>query len=128
MSEVLTEALSQPTLGPDLDEELETEKLSAVLRNRTWGSHERAEFGDFEQALVKGIMRKEVYAFLLSQVYFVYRAIEEEAERLADDPVASKVIFPEVHRSEKVEKDLDMTEGVEAGVGRRPPSRTQGLP
>lgn len=106
MSEVLAGALSQPTLGPDLDQELETEKLSKVLRDRTWGSHERAEFGDFEQALVKGVMRKEVYAFLLSQVYYVYKALEDEAERLTDDEVASRVIFPEVHRVEKVERDL----------------------
>lgn len=88
-------------------ERLKSEPLSKVLRDVTWGSHERAEFGDFEQALVHGKLRRDVYAVLLAQSYVVYRAIEEEAERLADDPIASQVIFPEVHRADAVALDLE---------------------
>jgi heme oxygenase len=102
-----TATIEERILDLDAAERLKTEPLSKVLRDVTWGSHERAEFGEFEQALIHGKLRREVYAVLLAQSYVVYSAIEEEAERLADDPIASQVIFPEVHRAEAVALDLE---------------------
>jgi len=99
--------IEERILDLEAAERLKTEPLSKVLRDLTWGSHERAEFGEFEQALVKGKLKRDVYAVLLAQSYVVYAAIEEEAERLADDPLASQVIFPEVHRAEAVARDLE---------------------
>lgn len=99
--------IEERILDLDAAERLKTEPLSKVLRDVTWGSHERAEFGEFEQALVQGRLRRDVYAVLLAQSYVVYKAIEEEAERLADDAIASQVIFPEVHRAQAVALDLE---------------------
>ncbi len=105
MSNTLTRA-TDGKLGPEVAKRLETEPLATVLRAVTWGSHEEAEFGEFEQALVAGNLRKDVYADLLAQSWAVYKAIEELAPSMADDPIAGPFVRPEVERTEALEKDL----------------------
>lgn len=106
MSNTLLTRATEGKLGPKVAKRLETEPLSRVLRAVTWGSHEEAEFGVFEQALVHGNMRKEVYADLMAQSWAVYRQIEALAPIIADDPVAGPFVRPEVERTANVEKDL----------------------
>lgn len=105
----MTDTLARATagkIGPDVARRLESEPLSRVLRAVTWGSHETAEFGVFEQALVHGHLKKEVYADLLAQSWAVYRQIEALAPVMADDPIAAPFIRPEVERTANLEKDL----------------------
>jgi heme oxygenase len=93
-------------LRPELLDELETKKLSKILRRETWGDHERAQYSDFEVALAKGTISREAYRDLLAQMLFVYRALEERAEELKDDPVAGQIVIPELNRTAGVEADL----------------------
>jgi heme oxygenase (biliverdin-producing, ferredoxin) len=93
-------------IEPKLDEELQSRPFSRVLRRETWSDHGRAEHSPFEMALVMGTVPVEAYRDLLGQVWHVYSALEERAEELKDDPVGSKVIFPELNRREAVEQDL----------------------
>lgn len=94
-------------------EELSNKPLSRVMRRQTWPDHERAEFSDFEQALVKGTISREGYAELLVQTYFIYIALEEKAVELQGDPVAGPVLFPELLRKDFIEADLEFYLGPE---------------
>lgn len=93
-------------INPEALADLETKKLSKVLRRETWGDHERAQYSDFEVALVKGTISREAYRDLLGQMYFVYGALEDRAEELTGDPIAGPVLKPELHRKEAIEADL----------------------
>jgi heme oxygenase (biliverdin-producing, ferredoxin) len=93
-------------IEPKLPEELKSKPFSRVLRRETWSDHGRAEHTPFEIALVRGTIPVEAYRDLLGQVWHVYSALEDRAEQLKDDPIASKVIFPELNRKEAVEQDL----------------------
>src|SRR5918999_1186349 len=93
-------------IAPKIDEELANRPFSRVLRRETWSDHGRAEHSDFEMALVQGTVPVEAYRELLGQVWHVYKALEDKAEELKDDPVASKVIFPALNRADAIEKDL----------------------
>jgi heme oxygenase len=93
-------------LPADAPHRLRTEPFSAVLRWATWGAHDEAESGELEQALVKGRLRREVYADLLAQTWAIYREIEAMAVVVADHPVAGVFVRPEVARTEHIERDL----------------------
>ena len=106
MSDVVTRAQEQARPEEEVLADLETTRLSQVLRGDTWRSHERAEYSPFEQALVKGTLRQDVYAAQLAQLYHAYVVLEETAEQLQDHPVVGALYTPEVHRREAVETDL----------------------
>lgn len=93
-------------IKPELLDELETKKLSKILRRETWGDHERAQYSNFEVALVKGTISREAYRDLLAQMFHVYRALEERGEELKDDPIARQIVIPELNRTAAVEADL----------------------
>lgn len=107
----MSSAVTEQKLDPAVVAELDNANLAAVLRKATWGSHANAEFSDFEQALVKGKLEKDAYVEMLAQTYFVYQALEAGTEKLADDPVGGAVNFPELARSEAVERDLAFYRG-----------------
>ena len=92
-------------------DELSQQKLSKVMRRQTWPDHERAEHSVFEVALVRGTVPRDAYADLLAQVWHIYDALEARAEELKDDPLAGGVIFPELHRKEAIEADLEFYAG-----------------
>lgn len=104
MSDVITAA--EAHVPTTLDADLEAKPLAQALREATWGSHERAEYSPFETALVKGNLKKEAYADLLAQTWYVYKALEEVALLIAEDPIAGQVIFPELTRLPAVQADL----------------------
>lgn len=91
----------------DVKNELANGPLSRVMRRNTWPDHARAEYSDFEQALVKGTLSKEGYGALLVQILPVYEALEARAEQLRDDPVAGPVIIDELNRTTAIRNDLD---------------------
>jgi heme oxygenase len=93
-------------IAPKIDEELANRPFSRVLRRETWSDHGRAEHSDFEMALVQGTVTQEAYRDLLGQIWHVYKALEDKAQELKKDPVASKVIFPALNRADAIEKDL----------------------
>ena len=57
--------------------------------------------------LLGGRLGVDAYTRYTEQLWFVYRALEEAAGPLADDPVAGPFVRPELVRTAALERDLD---------------------
>ncbi len=80
--------------------------LATMLREGTKKSHTMAENVGFVKCFLKGVVEKKSYRKLVTSLYFVYSAMEEEMEKLKDHPVVSKIYFPELNRKKSLERDL----------------------
>ena len=82
--------------------------LASQLREGTKKSHTLAENTGFVSCFLKGVVDKASYRTLVSDLFFVYSAMEEEIGRLrtAGHPVVGPVGFPELNRRETLEQDL----------------------
>ena len=80
--------------------------LATMLREGTKKSHSMAENVGFVKCFLKGVVEKKSYRKLVTSLYFVYSAMEEEMENLKNHPVVSKIYFPELNRKESLEQDL----------------------
>jgi heme oxygenase len=80
--------------------------LATKLREGTKKSHSMAENTGFIACFLKGTVEKNSYRKLVSNLYFVYSAMEEEMERQRNHPVVSQIYFPELNRKGALEQDL----------------------
>jgi heme oxygenase len=80
--------------------------LAPMLREGTKKSHTMAENVGFVKCFLKGVVEKQSYRRLVTDLYFVYSAMEEEMERLKQHPIVSQIYFPELNREESLERDL----------------------
>ncbi|MBK4732851.1 heme oxygenase (biliverdin-producing) [Oxynema sp. CENA135] len=80
--------------------------LATKLREGTKKSHTMAENVGFIKCFLKGTVEKTSYRNLVTNLYFVYTAMEEEMERHKDHPIVSKIYFPELNRKTSLESDL----------------------
>ena len=80
--------------------------LATKLREGTKKSHSMAENTGFIACFLKGTVEKNSYRKLVSNLYFVYSAMEEEMRKHQNHPVLSKMYFPELERKESLERDL----------------------
>lgn len=80
--------------------------LATKLREGTKKAHTMAENVGFIKCFLKGTVEKNSYRKLVSNLYFVYTAIEEEMERHRLHPILSKIYFPELARKKSLEQDL----------------------
>lgn len=80
--------------------------LATKLREGTKKSHSMAENTGFVACFLKGTVEKNSYRKLVSNLYFVYSAMEEEMERLRDHPIVSRIYYPELNRKAALEQDL----------------------
>jgi heme oxygenase (biliverdin-producing, ferredoxin) len=80
--------------------------LATKLREGTKKSHTMAENTGFIACFLKGTVEKNSYRKLVSNLYFVYSAMEEELERQKHHPIISKIYFPELNRKAALEQDL----------------------
>lgn len=80
--------------------------LAKKLREGTKKAHTMAENTGFIACFLKGVVEKNSYRKLVSNLYFVYTAMEEELERHHDHPILSKIYFPELNRKSALEQDL----------------------
>ena len=80
--------------------------LATMLREGTKKSHTMAENVGFVKCFLKGVVEKKSYRKLVTNLYFVYSAMEEEMEKLRDHPVVSQIYFPQLHRKYSLEQDL----------------------
>src|SRR5512138_527794 len=87
------------------------DRLSARLRRDTRGPLEVAQAPGFLDALVTGRLSWVAYAELIAQHWFLYEALEQAAQTMADDPVARPFIFPELARLPSIEADLRFLHG-----------------
>ena len=67
-----------------------------------------AENTGFVACFLKGVVEKKSYRKLISDLYFVYQAMEEEIDRLVlqDHPVIKHIGFKSLFRRETLENDL----------------------
>ncbi len=80
--------------------------LATMLREGTKKSHTMAENVGFVKCFLKGVVEKQSYRKLLTNLYFVYSAMEEEMEKLKDHTIVSKIYYPELNRKHSLEQDL----------------------
>lgn len=80
--------------------------LATKLREGTKKSHSMAENMGFVKCFLKGVVEKNSYRKLVSDLYFVYSAMEEEMERHKTHPILSHIYFPELNRKASLEQDL----------------------
>ncbi|MEV7614556.1 biliverdin-producing heme oxygenase [Streptomyces sp. NPDC089799] len=80
--------------------------FSTVIRVASHEQHTEAETSTFMSDLLGGRLGVDAYARYTEQLWFVYRALEDGAEGLRDDPVAGPFIRPELMRVAEIERDL----------------------
>ncbi|WP_327283165.1 MULTISPECIES: biliverdin-producing heme oxygenase [unclassified Streptomyces] len=80
--------------------------FSTVIRVASHEQHTEAETSTFMSDLLGGRLGVDAYARYTEQLWFVYRALEDAAASLKDDPVAGPFIRPELMRVDEIERDL----------------------
>jgi len=81
-------------------------EFASLLREGTKKSHTLSENTAYMKCFLKGIVEKEPFRNLLTNLYYVYTTLEEELQRHAEDPIISLIFFPELNRQGKLEEDL----------------------
>jgi len=96
--------------------------FSTLIRTASHEQHTEAESTSFMSDLLGGALGVDAYARYTEQLWFVYRALEGAADRLADCPVAGPFIRPELFRLPEIERDLAHLRGADwrAGVSALP--------
>ena len=82
--------------------------LALQLKEGTKVSHSAAENTKFVSSFLKGVVSRDNYKQLTANFYFVYRAMEEEIDKLDDFPLHDKLL----NRTNKLEQDLRYYYGV----------------
>ncbi|GGX52803.1 heme oxygenase (biliverdin-producing) [Streptomyces minutiscleroticus] len=91
--------------------------FSTLIRTASHEQHTEAETSTFMSDLLGGGLGVEAYARYTEQLWFVYRALEEAAPRLAGDPVAGPFVRPELMRLAALERDLAHLRGADWRAG-----------
>ena len=76
------------------------------LKTETKKSHTAAENTKFVGSFLRGVISKESYRQLVANFYFIYRAMEEEVDKLKDHPIVGQVRFELLNRTNSLERDL----------------------
>ncbi|MDG4830882.1 biliverdin-producing heme oxygenase [Solwaraspora sp. WMMD1047] len=87
--------------------------FSTRLREATWSDHRAAEAPPVLTALVGGELDRAGYARLAAQHYFIYRALEECAGPMRDDPVAGGFVDERLTRLPSLVADLEFLVGAD---------------
>ncbi|MFI6872396.1 heme oxygenase (biliverdin-producing) [Streptomyces sp. NPDC050400] len=87
--------------------------FSTLIRTASHEQHTEAETSTFMSDLLGGALGVDAYARYTEQLWFVYRALEDGIERLADDPVAGPFIQAELLRVPELERDLAHLRGAD---------------
>lgn len=83
-----------------------TTNLAAQLREGTTKSHSMAENVSFVKSFLGGVVDKSSYRKLLSNLYFVYDAIEQQMLINQNHPSIRQIYFKELNRKQSLEQDL----------------------
>ncbi len=83
------------------------------LKQGTKKSHSAAENTAFVRSFVRGVVSPSSYRCLVSDLYFVYKALEEQIYGLRSHPVVGSLYFSELERVLSLEKDLKYYYGSE---------------
>ncbi|MGW9450993.1 biliverdin-producing heme oxygenase [Streptomyces sp. NPDC055632] len=99
--------------------------FSTLIRTASHEQHTEAETSSFMGDLLGGRLGVDAYARYTEQLWFVYRALEEGAEALREDPVAGPFIQPELFRTAALEQDLAHLRGPDWRDGLSPLPATE---
>ncbi|MHC0432230.1 biliverdin-producing heme oxygenase [Streptomyces sp. O3] len=99
--------------------------FSTLIRTASHEQHTEAETSTFMSDLLGGRLGVAAYARYTEQLWFVYRALEDAARELRDDPVAGPFIQPELMRVAELERDLAHLRGPDWRAGLRPLPATE---
>ena len=99
--------------------------FSILLRERSSGAHSSSEGAGFMSDLMTGEGTRDDYVALVAQHWFMYAALEEAAERMRRDPVASVFITDKLTRLPALEADLEFLIGPDWRDGVSPLPTTQ---
>ncbi|CAK6953466.1 heme oxygenase-like [Scomber scombrus] len=92
--------------------ELTDMDLSEQIKKVTKDSHVRAEKTELMMSFQRGQVTLSQYKLLLSSLYEIYQALEEEMDRNSNHPGVAPIYFPaELARLESIEKDLEFFYG-----------------
>ena len=80
--------------------------FSIQIKEGTKKSHSAAENTSFVASFLRGVVSKESYKKLISDLYFVYSAMEEEVDNLKDHPIIGQIQLPDLNRVNALEKDV----------------------
>nr|YP_010986373.1 heme oxygenase [Pachymeniopsis lanceolata]WOL37291.1 heme oxygenase [Pachymeniopsis lanceolata] len=81
--------------------------LAQQLREGTTKSHSMAENVIFVKSFLGGVVDKKSYRKLVANLFFVYKAIEEEIEKNKNHIAIKSIYFPELHREFSLSQDLE---------------------
>ncbi|MFE7230125.1 biliverdin-producing heme oxygenase [Streptomyces sp. NPDC002405] len=87
------------------------DSFSTLIRTASHEQHTEAETSTFMSDLLGGRLGVDAYARYTEQLWFVYAALEDGAERLESDPVAGPFIRSELFRLAALERDLTHLRG-----------------
>ncbi|MGP3969079.1 biliverdin-producing heme oxygenase [Streptomyces sp. 6N223] len=85
--------------------------FSTLIREASHQQHTEAETSPFMSEMLDGRLGVAAFRQYTEQLWFVYRALEGVADRLAGDPVAGPFVRPELFRTAALERDLDHLHG-----------------
>ncbi|MGW1022268.1 biliverdin-producing heme oxygenase [Streptomyces sp. NPDC002577] len=80
--------------------------FSTLIRTASHDAHTEAETSTFMSDLLGGRLGIAAFTRYTEQLWFLYRALEDGAHALRDDPVAGPFIRPELMRVAELERDL----------------------
>ena len=80
--------------------------LATQLREGTRQSHAMAENTAYMKCFIQGVVNREAFRKLLSDLYFVYSALEEELYKHRHHVVINSIYFPELNRQANLKADL----------------------
>nr|YP_009488750.1 heme oxygenase [Grateloupia filicina]AWD77324.1 heme oxygenase [Grateloupia filicina] len=99
--------------------------LAQQLREGTTKSHSMAENVIFVKSFLGGVVDKKSYRKLVANLFFVYKAIEEEIEKNKSHVAIKSIYFPELHRGLSLSQDLEYYYGSDWEDRVQPSSATQ---
>jgi len=117
---IATAATSAPgsapaALGPGPVAAVEDEDgqgLARKLKLGTTEAHKAAETVHFVREFIKGKVPRDVYAQMMSNLYYVYEAMEEALETCCEHPLVEDLHFPdELSRAETLARDAEYFAG-----------------
>ena len=85
--------------------------FSTLIRTASQEQHTEAENSRFMTELLGGGLGVAAYRLYTEQLWFVYEALEDAAEKLADDPVAGPFLEPALFRRAALARDLHHLHG-----------------
>ncbi|KPC84575.1 MULTISPECIES: heme oxygenase (biliverdin-producing) [Streptomyces] len=94
-----------------MDSTATTTPFSTLIRTASHEQHTEAESSTFMGDMLGGRLGVDAYTRYTEQLWFVYRALEDGAQSLREDPVAGPFIQPELMRAAELERDLTHLRG-----------------